>query len=373
MVLLLFTLVGAGCSDPAADRPVFRIGLIAPISGQLAEVGKSSIEAAKLAVEEINASGGLSLGGAPVRLELLIEDGQDRAEASVSAALRLINRDRVSAIVGPQASRNAIPAARVAERAQVPLISPWSTHPETTQGKRWVFRVAFVDTFQGQVMARFARQSMGISKVGVLFDAASEYNRGLAEEFRDRFVALGGAVVAFESYTRDAVDVSAQLARIKDSAAEALFLPNYHNEVPSQVRQARALGIQARLIGSDTWAQIPAVHRRNLEGAFFVTHYATDTSDDRGQQFVRHYQATYGKPPDDVAALTYDAFGLLIQAAQQQQRVDARAIRDGLAAIGVYQGVTGRIAYGGTGDPVKSAVVMEVRDGRFRFHARVDP
>lgn len=371
MALVLFALLG--CGDPATEQQVIRIGLIAPLSGQIPEVGKSSMEAAQLAVDEINARGGLSLDGGRFRLELKIEDGEDRAEASVSAALRLINRDRVSAIIGPQASRNAIAAAKVAERAQVPLISPWSTHPDTTRGKQWVFRVAFIDSFQGQVMARFVRHSMAVAKVAVLFDIASEYNRGLAEEFRSRFEALGGKIVAFESYTRDAPDVSAQLSRIADSAAEALFLPNYHNEVPDQVRQARTLGIQALLIGSDTWGQIPEVHLRTIEGAFFVTHYAADIADDRAQQFISRYRQAFGRTPDDVAALTYDAFGLLAQATQQQGRGDARSIRDGLAAIDIYQGVTGKIAYGDTGDPVKSAVIMEVRDGRFRFHSRADP
>ncbi len=390
-VLILIMLVA--CSDQHQQSPTLRIGLIAPINGALSAVGRSSVEAAQLAVREINDAGGLILDGQAVRVELRVADNQDRAEAAASAALRLINADFVSAIVGPQASRNAIAAANVAERANIPMISPWSTHIETTRDKRWVFRVAFVDSFQGQLMARFSRDQLRIGKVAILFDIASEYNRGLAAEFRTGFEALGGRVVAFESYTRDAPDVSAQLQRIAGSGAEALFLPNYHNEVPAQVRRAKALGLQLQLLGSDSWALIPAVHRRVLQGAYFSAHYAaeetikpamdpatgpsmdsaSDSADDLVRRFISHYQQAYDRVPDDVAALTYDAFGLLWQAAKNRRSIDPQALRDGLAELSVYQGVTGRMRYAGSADPLKSAVVMQVREGRFHFHSRVHP
>ncbi len=371
--VLILVLLMAGCDDGSDAMAELRIGLIAPISGGLPEVGRSSVEAAELAVREINEAGGIRIGDRSLRVVLVVEDNQDRAELATSAALKLINHDNVSAIVGPQASRNAIPAAKVAERAQIPLITPWSTHPDTTRDRRWVFRVAFIDTFQGQVMARFAYEQLEVRRVAVLFDIASEYNRGLAAVFRRRFEARGGEVVAFESYTRDAPDVTEQLARIAASQAEALFLPNYHNEVPAQVRRARALGIQARLIGSDSWGQIPGVHRRAVEGAFFVAHYAVDIADDRAQAFVSRYRQAWDRVPDDVAALTYDAFGLLFQAAGSGGSVDPQVIRDGLAGVTGWDGVTGRVGYAGGGDPDKSAVMMEVREGQFRYHSRVEP
>jgi len=371
--LALLSLILVGCSDQEKNASELRIGLIAPITGPLSKVGRSSVEAAELALQEINASGNLVIAGEPVRLVLLIEDNQDQAAMAVSAALTLINRDRVNAIVGPQVSRNAIPAARVAERAGIPLISPGSTHPDTTRDKDWVFRVAFIDTFQGKVMARFAYEKLNLQKVALLFDIASEYNRNLAEVFKSTFEALGGEVVAFESYTRDEPDVSRQLARIGASGSQALFLPNYHNEVPDQVRQARSVGLKQQLLGSDSWAQIPSVHRRIIEGAYFSTHYTNAGSDPVTQEFVARYRQAYGRVPDDIAALTYDAFGLLVKAVQNRDSIEPIAIRDGLAINDNYQGVTGNLIYRGSGDPSKSAIVMQVRDGKFLFYSRIEP
>lgn len=373
LALLSLSLILVGCSDQEKNGAELQIGLIAPITGPLSKVGKSSVEAAQLALQEINDSGGLSIAGEPVRLVLLIEDNQDQASMAVSAALKLINRDRVNVIIGPQVSRNAIPAARVAERAEIPLISPGSTHPDTTRDKNWVFRVAFIDTFQGRIMARFAREELNLQQVALLFDISSEYNRGLAEVFRTSFEALGGEIVAFESYTRDAPDVREHLARIGASGSPALFMPNYHNEVPGQVRQAKASGLQLQLLGSDSWAQISAVHRRIIEGAYFSTHYSSDSTDPMTREFVSRYRLAYGRAPDDIAALTYDAFGLLLQAVKTQDSITPQAIRDGLAASDNYHGVTGDMTYPGTGDPVKSAIVMQVRDGQFLFHSRVEP
>lgn len=371
--LALLSLILVACSDQEKNSRELRIGLIAPITGPLSKVGKSTVEAAELALQEINASGNLVIAGESVRLVLFIEDNQDQTAMAVSAALTLINRDSVNAIVGPQVSRNAIPAARVAERAEIPLISPGSTHPDTTRDKDWVFRVAFIDTFQGELMARFAHEKLNLKKVALLFDIASEYNQGLAEVFKATFEKLGGEVVAFEPYTRDVPDVSEQLARIRTSGSQALYLPNYHNEVPGQVRQARAAGLQLQLLGSDSWAQIPAVHRRIIEGAYFSTHYTSGSTEPMIQRFVARYKQAYGRAPDDIAALTYDAFGLLVQAVQNRDSIDPGAIRDGLAIGENYQGVTGNLIYRGSGDPVKSAIVMQVRDGQFLFHSRIEP
>ncbi|PSW04444.1 ABC transporter substrate-binding protein [Photobacterium lipolyticum] len=372
-LLMLAGLFLSGCDDRQSRSREFRIGLIAPISGHIPEVGLATVEAAKLAVQEVNDSGGLIIDNQRYRVELLIEDNQDKAEQAISAALRLINQQNVSAIVGPQASRNAIPAARYAEYARIPMISPWSTNPETTRDKNWVFRVAFVDTFQGQVMASFAYDELGYKKAAVLYDISSEYNRNLAEVFRTAFKALGGGIVAFEFYTRDTEDVSKQLRRIQAAEPDVLFLPNYYNEVPGQARQAREVGIQAKLLGSDSWAQIPPAQRNAIEGAFFSTHYAVDTSNDETMNFRARYRQTFSREPDDVAALTYDAFGMLFEAAKRHGGVEPEGIRDALNNLDVYDGVTGKIKFRDSGDPIKSAVVLEVKNGEFSFSMRVEP
>ena len=372
--LLFFAgLLLQGCSEQSADERELRVGLIVPMSGRLPEVGLATVEAAKLAVREVNDRGGLLINDEWYRVNLLIEDNEDSPEQSVSAALRLINQQNVSAIIGPQSSRNAIPAARYAEYAKIPLISPWSTNPETTRHKEWVYRVAYVDTFQGQLMARFAFEELGLRKAAVLYDVSSAYNRHLAEVFREAFKDLGGGIVAFELYTRDAPDVTEQLRRIKAARPEALFLPNYYNEVPEQARQAREVGIQAQLLGSDTWTQIPPAERAAVEGAFFSTHYAVDREDGQVLNFRARYRQAYNKEPNDVAALTYDAFGMLFEAAQHHGGVDPLGLRDALNALDTYDGITGKIEFRGSGDPVKSAVLIEVRNGELGFSKWVEP
>ncbi|MBY4675031.1 ABC transporter substrate-binding protein [Marinobacterium arenosum] len=372
LVLAFLLLVTGGCSDRQAEPAELHIGLVAALSGPIAGMGEACLAAAELAVGEVNSAGGLEIDGRRYRLVLHVEDNQDSAEQATSAALRLINQDNVVAIVGPLASRNAIPAARIAEQAGIPMISPSSTNPETTRGKQWVFRAAFIDTFQGRLMARFARQQLGLSRAAVLFDVASEYNRGLAEYFRATFEELGGEVVAYEAYTRDVADISEQLQRIKNSGAELLFLPNYYSEVPDQARQAREMGIDAQLMGGDSWAQIRPVDRVQVEGAFFSGHYAVDSVEPAIRAFADHFRQLYGRDADGVAALSYDAFGLLFRA-MQLGGVEPQGIRDALLAMPPYEGVTGRIDYLDSGDPVRSAVVQEVRDGSFQFRAWVEP
>ena len=227
LTLILIILGLIACGPQPTQETEIRIGVIAPLSGDIANVGQSTVEAAELAVQKVNDAGGLDVGGRKQKVVLVIEDNQDKAEVAVSAAQKLINQENVVAIVGPQASRNAIPVSNVAENAHIPMVSPWSTNPETTAGKQYVFRVAFIDPFQGRVMARFAIEEFGAQKAGVLYDVASAYNKGIAEIFKQVFEEAGGQVVAFESYTTGEQDFSRQLENIRDSGAEVLFLPNY--------------------------------------------------------------------------------------------------------------------------------------------------
>jgi branched-chain amino acid transport system substrate-binding protein len=375
LVMVLGLVLGASCElgvGPGNGGPL-KVGVIAPITGSIPVVGQSTVNAAKLAVQEVNDAGGLEIGGQKVQVELFVEDNQDKKEMAIGAAQKLINQSGVVAIIGPQASRNAIPASTVAEEAHIPMISPWSTNPETTAGKKYVFRVAFIDPFQGRVMARFAIEELESAKAAVLYDVASEYNKGIAEIFKQVYEDAGGQVVAFESYTTGETDFKAQLTAIKDSGAQVLFLPNYYNEVPMQVKQARDLGVQATIIGADAWGQIEAADLAEMEGLFFSTHYAPDIASPAAQRFIAAYQAAYGAAPDDVAALTYDAFGMLFAAIKSQGKADPEAIRNGLASISHYEGVTGTMEYKGTGDPVKSAVILQIKEGQFRFYRLAEP
>ena len=372
LISLVFSAL-AGCTPKEPQINEIRIGVIASITGSIPNVGKSTVEAAQMAAQEINDAGGLEVAGKKYTVTLVIEDDQDKAETAVAVAEKLINQEYVVALIGPQASRNAIPVSNVAEKAHIPMISPWSTNPDTTTDKQYVFRVAFIDPFQGQVMARFSFEELNATKAAVLYDIASPYNKGIAEIYKQVFEAAGGKVVAFESYTTGETDFTKQLGKIKNSGAQVLFLPNYENEVPLQAEQARQIGLDIPIIGSDAWGTIAPENRAALEGAYFSTHYAPDIADEPARTFIENYTKKYSHTPDDVAALTYDAFGLLFEAIQSQGLAEPEAIRTGLAGIESFLGVTGNMKYSGSGDPIKSAVVLRVVNGEFVFYKLATP
>lgn len=367
----IFILLFAACNTAPPEK--IRVGLIAPITGDLAVTGQFTVDAAKMAVDEINAAGGLMVDGRQHEIELLIEDNQDNPEVATSVAQKLINQDKVVAIIGPQASRNAIPVARVAENSGIPMITPYSTNPETTRDKKFVFRAAYTDLFQGSVLARFVFEELKLTKAAVLYDIASPYNRGVAEIFRDSFEAAGGRVVAFESYTTGEGDFRLQLQRIAASGAQILLLPNYYTEIEAQVAQAQELGLQVQYLGSDSWTSVPMDTLLKIEGTFVSSHYSIESIEPNAQSFVKNFQQRYNKLPEDTAALTYDAFGLLFDAIVRQGAFTPESIRDGLANGEGYQGVTGLIQYRGNGDPLKSVIILQVRDGKFVFYKQFNP
>ncbi|MGQ9919864.1 MAG: ABC transporter substrate-binding protein [Desulfobacca sp.] len=362
-----------GCG--ASSAPEVRLGVNAELTGSKPTVGDSCKRAMELLAEQINQQGGLKVGDRQLPLKLVIEDNEDKAESAAAAAQKLISQNNVLAVIGPNASGNAIPAARICEDSGVIMISPWSTNPKTTEGKKYIFRACFIDDFQGQVMAKFARQHLKAETAAVLYDVASEYNKGIAEFFKQFFEADGGKVVAFASYTTGDKDFSSQLTTIKAAAPQVLFLPNYYNEVPLQVKQARQQGLSCAIIGSDSWGsqELLTLGGADLEKAFFSTHYAPDIATPKAQEFIQAYEAKYGKKPDDVAALTYDAGLLLCQAITQAGVLDRSKVRDTLAQVKEFEGVTGKMTFRGGGDPLKSAVILQVHNGQFKYFASVHP
>ena len=370
---LAMALITSGCG--AKSEQEVRLGINAELTGSKPTVGDSCKKAMELLATQVNQDGGLKVGDKKIPLKLYVEDNEDKAESAAAAAQKLISQNNVLAIIGPNASGNAIPAARICEDNGVIMISPWSTNPKTTEGKKYIFRACFIDDFQGQVMAKFARQDLKATTAAVLYDVASEYNKGIAEFFKQFFEADGGRVVAFASYTTGDKDFSSQLTTIKAASPQVLFLPNYYNEVPLQVKQARNQGLTCAIIGSDSWGsqELLTLGGKDLEGAFFSTHYAQDIATPKAQKFISEFEAKYGKKPDDVAALTYDAGMLLCNAVSQAGSLDRTKVRDALAQVTEFEGVTGKMAFKGQGDPVKSAVILQVQDGQFKYFASVQP
>jgi branched-chain amino acid transport system substrate-binding protein len=384
MVSLMVASVVLAACGPAAPATI-KIGVNAPLTGDIPKVGEGTKDSAQMWADGINSAGGLDVGGKKYQVQLVIEDNESKAESAVAANTKLITQDNVLIIIGPQASKQAVPAGEVANNDQTPMISPWSTNPATTLDRPWVFRACFLDPFQGPVIANFVSQEFGFTKAAVLYDVASDYPKGLAEYFKQAWEKTNGAgsVVAYESFTTKDKDFSAQLTKIKDSGAEFLFTPQYYDEVPLIVKQAHQLGFTAPIVGSDSWgsAELMNLCGSDCYGLFFSTHYAAAGATGATKDFIDAYNAKYGYVPDDVGALTWDAFGLAKTAIENcgtitgNIKTDRTCVRDALANIKDFKGITGNMTFTpGSGDPSKCAVIVKISDtGEFTFYKQVCP
>jgi branched-chain amino acid transport system substrate-binding protein len=387
-ICLLLVLAGTlSFSTSAWSRSretVLKIGLNVPITGDIPKVGEGSKFASQMWLEDINKAGGLEVGGKKYKVEVIVEDNESKAESAVKANTKLITEDEVLAIVGPQASSQAIPAGGVANNYETPMISPWSTNPNTTKDRPYVFRGCFLDPFQGPVVANFVKEKFGFTKAAVLFDVASDYPKGLAEVFKKAWEDANGpgSVVAYESFTTKDTDFSSQLTKIINSGAEFFFTPQYYNEVALIVKQAHELGWNKPIVGSDSWgsAETVTLCGKDCYGLFFSTHYAAAGAKGATKEFIDRYKAKYGYVPDDVAALTWDSLGLIQQAIQNTGKItgkvkkDRKAIRDALAKIKNFKGITGNMTFTEEGDPIKCAVIVRISDkGEYEFYQSVCP
>lgn len=373
ILMLACCCIFTGCNKTSSDKEI-KIGAILELTGSVPAVGASSKNAAEMAVQEINDKGGIVIDGKQMPVNLLIEDNAAQADQSVAAAQKLINQDNVVAIIGPNVSLGAIPAAEVAEHAKTVLITPWSTSPKTTLNaqtgnpKRYVFRACFTDAFEGQILARFAWQDRGYKTAAILYNVASDAPTSQAEAFKQSFTALGGKIVAIETYSTSDQDFSAQLTKIKATNPDVIFLPAYYNSVPLIAQQARRLGITVPFLGSDAWSSPALIKLANgaVEGSYFVNHYSPDAQTPETRTFVDAYVAYYEQKPDDVAALTYDAMQMLFRAIAAAGTLDREAIRRELVKLPPYNGVTATISFRpNSGDPVKGAVIMQIKGNRF--------
>lgn len=353
----------------AGAKPPIRVGHFASLTGDTATFGQSTDRGIRLAIEEINARGGVL--GRP--LELISEDDRSVTEEARTAAQKLLQRDQVVALLGEVASSRSLAAAPEAQRARIPMISPASTNPKVTEVGDFVFRTCFIDPFQGAVMARFAFEDLKARRVAILFDFKQDYSVGLAEFFRKTFTELGGEIVADERYTSGDIEFRAQLTTIRSASPDAVFVPGYYTEVGLIAKQARELGIGAPLLGGDGWdsAKTLEIGGAAVEGYFFSNHYAADSDDPTVQAFVARYRERHGEVPDAMAALGYDAAGLLADALTRAGDTKGEALRDALAATRGYDGVTGKISIDEGRNARKDAVVLKIEGGRFRFYRSV--
>ncbi|MDR1788176.1 MAG: ABC transporter substrate-binding protein [Treponema sp.] len=365
----------AGCSG----KQVIKIGFNIPLTGDSPKIGEGAKYAAELIRKDVEAAGGLEVGGVKYALEFIYVDNELKPESAVSAAYRLIEQDKVLAVIGPEGSGRANPAGGVNNELKTPMISPWATNPTVTLDRPYVFRACILDPVQATSAAAFlSKQFPDVAKVAVMYNIDDDYSKGLAEFFREVWIGKKGldSVAAFESFGQKDQDFSTQLTRIVASEAQMLYLPAYYNHVGLIVSQIKDLGWGDKpIFGSDSWgsADLWEASKGLVAGCYFTTHYAAAGATGATKDFIDAYNAAYGYVPDDVAALSFDATKIILKAVQDagisgDLKKDRDAIRAAIVAIKDFPGITGSITFNENGDPYKPAVVVRVNEaGEFEF------
>ena len=348
----------SGCKAKADD---IAIGAVFPLSGQVAFYGSESRDGALLAIDEINAAGGL-LGK---QLTLIAEDDEGDSAKSVNAFTKLTTRDKVSFVLGSSTSGATQSMTVLAQQSGVILISPSATNTEITRAGDYIFRACFIDPFQGVVGADFAYDTLGSRRAAVLYDAGADYNTGLADSFKAQFRANGGQIAADEAYQTGDVDFNAQVTRIRAANPDIVYLPNYYNDVALQAKQLRAQGVTCALLGGDGWDGLIDNAGDEVLNGFWSAGFAADTTDPRGQSFVAAFNAKFGRTASQFAALGYDTMMLVADGIKAAGSFDTAAVKDAMAKLdGPY--VTGNIRFDANRDPIKGAAILEIvrKDGR---------
>lgn len=349
-----------------------RVGVYMDLSGQTSAFGSSSVEGLRMATDEINASGGV-LGR---QVELVIEDDQGRPEQAATVVTKLINQDKVVALIGEVASSNSLAAAPIAQRAKIPMITPSSTNPKVTQVGDYIFRVCFIDPFQGEVMARFATSQFDAKRAAILVDTNSDYSRGLQQYFEAAFTGAGGEIVAQQSYTQTDRDFTGQLTTIRAAKPDVLYVPGYYAQAGVIVRQARQLGMKLPILGGDGWdaPQLWELGGEALDGSYISNHYSVDDPSPRIQKFVAAYRSKHaGTVPDAMAVLAYDAMTVLADAMKRAGTTESEKLRDAIAATSNFPGVSGVISLDAERNAVKPAVVLELKNGGYVYRETIAP
>ena len=365
----------AAATAPGGTPGVFGdtilLGEVGSLTGSEATFGISTRNAIELAINEVNAAGGVK----GRKIEVRVYDNQSKPEEAAQAANRLINQDNVLLILGEVASSNSMAMAEKAQPAKVPMISNASTNPKVTEIGDYIFRVCFIDPFQGYVMAKFAHDNLKFNKVAVLRDLGSAYSQGLADVFERKYTEMGGKIIARETYTKGSTDFRSQLTAIKRASPDAIYIPGYYNDIGLIARQARELGITATLMGGDGWdsEKLFELGGSAVEGSYFSNHYSPDDPNPRVQKFIASYKKAYGSVPDSLAALGYDAAMVAVDAIKRAPSFDRAAIRDAIAQTKNFHGVTGSITLDEKRNATKSAVVLQVGKGQTKYVDTIAP
>jgi len=360
-----------GGPGAGGDSGPIVVGYYGDLTGRTSNFGQSTKNGVEMAVDEINKAGGIN----GREIKVLSEDDEGRPEKAATVVTKLIDQDRVIALVGEVASGNSLAAAPKAQAAKVPMISPSSTNPAVTQVGDYIFRVCFIDPFQGEVMAKFAANTLKAKKAAIMLDFNSPYSRGLTEFFESSFTKLGGQVVTKQSYTQGDRDYKGQLTSIRSANPDVIYVPGYYGEVGVIAKQAKQLGISQPLLGGDGWdaPQLWELGGEALNGDFISNHYSVEDPSPAIQKFVGDFKGRYNIAPDALAALGYDAMRVLADAIKRAGTTEGAKLRDAIAATKDFAGVTGVISINAERNAVKPAVVLKLQDNKYVYQETINP
>lgn len=370
--------LAAGCGGGEKKADTIKVGANLEMTGGSASYGISSKNAIELAFKEINEKGGIN----GKQLELVVADNKSEAAEATNAMQKLVSQDNVVAVIGPNLSSSVIAASAINNGAKVLDIAPMATNPYVTvdqasgKTKDFNYRTCFIDPFQGTVMAKFATAELGVGNAAILIDNSSDYAKGLAQFFKENFVKEGGAVTAEESYLQKDTDFKATLTKIKATNPDFLYVPGYYQEVGLIVKQARELGMNMPIAGGDGWdsAKMPEIAgAAALNNTYFSSLYSPEDSSDINKNFVAAYEKAYGQKPDVFAALSYDSALLVAEAIKNAGSTEPAKISEAMAKINGFSGVSGSVTFDDKHNPVKSAVILEYKDGAQSLKTKINP
>ena len=366
-------LAGCGASSAgSAGGSTIKIGAVVPLTGDVPSLGESAKNGYQLAVDTVNANGGID----GKQIEIIFEDDENQPSKAPTVAQKLIAQDKVAGILGATNSKCSIPMGPICTQNAIPMVAPTSTNTKVTiEGGEYVFRACFIDPFQGSALASFAKNDLGASNVAVLFNNADDYSKGLAEAFSQSFEELGGTIVASESYASGESDFNAQLTNIKEADPDGLVMTDFYSTVGLIAKQARALKIDATFLGGDGWDSTDLVEIGGdaMEGAYYSVFYTSDDTSEPVTKFKDAYGKAFGGAvPDGYAALSYDAAMILIDAIDRADSTDGNAIREALNKTDL-DCVSGHVVYDQDRNPIKPATICTIKDGKAAYYSTVQP
>ena len=354
-----------------ADGDTILVGEYGSMTGPQATFGQSTHNGIMMAIDEVNAAGGVN----GKRITIKSEDDQSKAEEAANTVQKLISQDNVVAVLGEVASSNSLAAAPICQQSKRPMITPSSTNPKVTQIGDYIFRLCFLDSYQGESMANYVTRQLGVKTAAVLVDVKSDYSTGLAQYFEAQFIKNGGRIVAKQNYANGDSDFRSQLTAARSARPDILFVPGYYTDIGQIARQARDLGMKQPLVGGDGWEspKLVEIGGDALEGCFYSNHYFPGDPSPNVQTFVQKYKDRYGQTPDALAALAYDAARVLADAMKRAGSTEGEKLRDAIAATKGFAGVTGMITIGPDRNPVgKKLVIVEIKNGALTLKSTVE-